>query len=162
MSCHQIRIIFTEICDGLTQACVSNEKKNIGQKSDEHSCGQFQPRFALYSSDKKVPRVHLHLCLKPRGGPYDPYCAPGDPQISTLLYIRTTTQNVYSRTTQTMYIPTTENCTFSPPQKTVSLHHHTKLIHSHHTQTMYIQTRQNCTFLLHQFAVLSLLVGWSG
>ena len=63
----------------------SNEKKNIGQKSapDLHSWAQFQPRFALYSSDKKVSRVHVHLCLKPRGAPYDPYCAPGDPQIST-------------------------------------------------------------------------------
>ena len=159
MSCHQIKKKITEICDGLTQVCVSNAKKNIGQKSDEPSCGQFQPRFALYSSDKKVPRVHLHLCLKPRGGPYDPYCAPGDPQISTSLYIRTTTQNVYSRTKQ--------NCTFAPLHKTVPSHHHhmnictTQNIHT--TQNMYIgTTTQNCTFQLHQFAVLSLLVGWSG
>ena len=72
--------------------CVPNDKRKIEQKSasDQHSCSQFQPRFALYSSDKKVPRVHVHLCLKPSGAPYDPYCAPGDSQISTL-YLRTET-----------------------------------------------------------------------
>ena len=169
MSCHQIRIIFTEICDGLTQACVSNENKNIGQKPDQPSCGQFQPRFALYSSDKKVPRVHLHLCLKPRGGPTthivlratrrsQRWCTFAPPHKTCTVALHKTCAFAPSPHTK-LYIHTAENCTSAPPHKTCTFTPH---VHSHHHTKLNIHTTQNRTFLLHQFAVLSLLVGWSG